>query len=91
MGNLISFLVFVCTPVRQLSSSVYLAGLALSDSSFLLQLFVTWLGYVRVFLVHRNVWCQMVVYFAYVSSFLSVWLVVGFTVERYIAVSFRFY
>ena len=86
-GNLISFLVFICTPIRQLSSSVYLAGLALSDSGFLLQLFVTWLGYVRVFLVHQNIWCQTVVYVTYVCSFLSVWLVVAFTFERYIAVS----
>lgn len=72
-GNLLSFFVFVCTHVKRLSSSVYLAALAVADTGFLVQLFVVWLGYVRVFLFHQQVWCQAFVYLTYVCSFLSVW------------------
>ena len=88
LGNMTSFAVFVGTRLRGLSSSVYLAALALADTGFLLQLFVTWLSYVRVFIFHREGWCQTFVYLTYVCSFLSVWYVVGFTVERYIAVCY---
>lgn len=88
IGNCLSFVVFMCTRQRHLSSSVYLAALALVDSSFLLQLLTTWLVYVRIFLFHRQGWCQIFIYISYVSSFLSVWLVVAFTVERFIACSY---
>lgn len=88
VGNVTSFLVFVRTHVRRLSSSVYLAALAIADTGFLVQLFITWLNYIRIFLFHKEGWCQAVVYLSYVCSFLSVWYVVGFTVERYIAVCY---
>ncbi len=37
LGNITSFFVFVTTSLRHLSSSVYLAALALADSGFLFQ------------------------------------------------------
>ena len=83
-GNLLSLIVFIRTPLRHLSSSVYLAALCIADSAFLVQLFAVWLIYVRVFIFHMNGLCQTFVYIMYVSSFLSVWFVVCFTVERYI-------
>lgn len=90
IGNTCSFLVFVTTHLRSLSSSVYLSALAVSDNGFLICVFISWLNNVHVHLYHRNVWCQLFVYLTYVFSFLSVWYVVGFTVERYIAVCFPF-
>ena len=89
-GNVLSFLVFVATHLRRQSSSVYLAGLAIADVSFLLSLFIGWFSWLRIHLFHRNVWCQVVVYVTYVGSFLSVWCVVCFTAERYIIVSYPF-
>ena len=84
VGNLLSFLVFTCTNQKHLSSSVYLAALAVVDSAFLLQLMLLWPTYLRIFVVHTQGLCQLVIYLSYVASFLSVWLVVAFTVERFI-------
>ena len=86
VGNIASFLVFVFTHLSRLSSSVYLAALAVADTGFLISLFITWLGYTKVFVYHTDGWCQVFVYVTYVCSFLNVWYVVSFTVERYIAV-----
>ena len=86
VGNLFSLMVFLGTYMRRRSVSVYLAALAISDTSFLVTLTVTWLEYVHINVFHTNGWCQLVIYLSYCSSFLSVWFVVSFTVERYIAV-----
>ena len=86
VGNSLSLVVFVATYLNRLSLSVYLAALAVSDSFFLLTMLVIWLNYVKFPLFHREGFCQGTVYVSYCSSFLSVWLVVSFTVERYIAI-----
>ncbi len=88
--NILSFLVFVLTHMRLQSSSVYLAFLAVSDSVFLFATFFSWLSWVRINIVHQTYMCHVVVYLTYISSFLSVWAVVSFTVERYIVVCHPF-
>lgn len=86
LGNIIAFAVFVATYLNRLSLSVYMAALAVSDSGFLVGLFISWLEYADMPLFHTNGWCQFVIYITYVCSFLSAWFVVSFTVERYIAI-----
>ena len=88
LGNLLSFMVFMGTYLRKMSSSIYLAGLAISDSVFLLTVFLSWADNIGVHVYHKPGWCQLLVYLTYVSSFLSVWYVVAFTVERYLAIRF---
>ena len=88
LGNLVSFLVFVATYLKHMSSSVYLAGLAISDSVFLFVVLISWSNNIGNKTYHQHGWCHLFVYLAYVSSFLSVWFVVCFTVERHIAVCF---
>ncbi len=85
-GNLMSFLVFTATHLRRQSSSVYLASLAVADFGFLMSLFVIWLSWIKIPILHMEVWCEITVYIGYVCTFLSVWYVVSFTVERYIIV-----
>lgn len=88
VGNALSIWLF-CTPAfRGHSSSCYLAALAASDTIFLLNLFVVWASNLLVNLFNRNGWCQGVTYLTHVSTFMSVWLVVAFTVERFIAVCY---
>ena len=86
IGNILSLMVFLCTHLKLQSSSIYLAFLNLVDTLFLLSLLLVWFGWVEVTLIHRQGWCQFVVYITYVTSFLSVWTVVSFTVERAIVV-----
>ena len=90
VGNTLSFLVFVFSHVRRLSSSVYLAALAISDTGFLLCVFVSWANNIGIHWFHQPGLCQTFVYCTYIFSFLSVWYVVAFTVERYIAVCLPF-
>lgn len=86
MGNILSVLVFFKTKLRKLSSSYYLAALGISDTFFLLSIFTSWLSYMEIDVYSTNVYCQFFTYFAGLCSFLSVWFVVAFTVERFIAV-----
>jgi hypothetical protein len=86
VGNILSVIVFFKTKLRKLSSSYYLAALAISDTCFLLGTFVSWLNYVNIDIYNQNFYCQFFTYTSGLCSFLSVWFVVGFTVERFIAV-----
>ena len=84
--NILSFFVFLSSHLRLQSSSIYLAWLAISDSFVLLMTTFTWLGWIHINVVHQNGVCQLVVYGTYVWAFTSVWIVVAFTVDRYIVV-----
>ena len=91
IGNCLSLVVFMVTYLNRLSLSVYLAALAISDSGFLMATVVTW---IRLspgqMLFNKEGWCQLAVFITYVFSFLSSWLVVSFSVERYIAICHPF-
>ncbi|XP_034839526.1 allatostatin-A receptor [Maniola hyperantus] len=87
VGNLLSVFVFRSSKLRLQSTSQYLTALALSDTVFLLQLLVPWLSATRVSgLFHYVGFCQFFVYLSYVTSCASAWLVVAFTLERFVAV-----
>lgn len=89
-GNCLSVYVFFGTKLRQISSSIYLGALAISDTGFLISLFVVWLDMVDIGIFNMQGLCQFFIYFTTVCSFLSVWFVVAFTVERCIAVQYPF-
>lgn len=86
IGNILSVIVFFRTKLRKLSSSYYLAALGISDTCFLMGAFVSWLNYLSIDIYNRNYYCQFFTYISGLCSFLSVWFVVAFTVERFIAV-----
>lgn len=87
LGNCLSMCVFFGTKLRYFSSSIYLGILAISDSGFLVVgVFVPWLQMVKVNLFNRQGFCPVLIYLGSSCSSLSVWLVVAFTVERYVAV-----
>ena len=87
-GNFICFLVFMATDLRKLSSSVYLAALSVCDTVFLFTTLCSWLDNVRVDIYHRHGWCQVLTYLGFVTSFLDVWYIVSFTIERYFVICY---
>lgn len=86
IGNILSIFVFFCTKLKRLSSSYYLAALGISDTCFLILSFVSWLNFQHINIIHRNYICQLYTFLQSVCSFMSVYIVVAFTVERFIAV-----
>ena len=87
LGNLLSVFVFYSSKLRLQSTSQYLSALAISDTVFLLQLLPPWLSAAQLTgLFHTGGFCQVFVYVSYVTCCLSAWLVVAFTVERFVAV-----
>ncbi|XP_076080037.1 cysteinyl leukotriene receptor 2-like [Mytilus galloprovincialis] len=97
LGNTLSLNVFLSRNLRSLSSSTYLAALSVSDL-FILTFYVTveWLRRGLTFLfpgsnvrfLDVNGMCEFQLYISYVSRFMSSWLLVAFTVERYIGICF---
>ena len=87
-GNMLSFKVFVFSSFGKQSSSIYIAALSLSDTGFLLSLFLSWLGGGRlgVNYGHSPVWCHFMIFITYVCACLSVWYVVLIMIDRHIVV-----
>lgn len=89
LGNLISILVFYKSKMRVQSTSQYLTTLACSDTIFLFQLIPPWLNAIDSSdLFHAEGFCQIFVYVSYVTCCMSSWIIVAFTVERFVAVSY---
>ncbi|XP_062577783.1 P2Y purinoceptor 1-like [Saccostrea cucullata] len=97
LGNALSLCVFMTKNLRSLSASTYLSVLSVSDLlTLLFYVTVEWLRRGLVYLdpemrnktlfFDENVVCQFQQYMAYVSRLLSTWIVVAFTLERYIGV-----
>ncbi|KAL8594339.1 hypothetical protein ACOMHN_053256 [Nucella lapillus] len=59
VSNTLSFCIFVSKTLRRTSCSIYLAARSMSDTGFLLAMFLTWLGdAMGVPLIHTVVVCQ---------------------------------
>lgn len=86
IGNTICFVVFVASPLKRISTSVYLAALAFSDTGFLFCLGIGWLESLGIRFFHKEGICQITVYASFVFSFTSIWFVNAFTLEMYIAI-----
>ncbi|XP_061182293.1 neurotensin receptor type 1-like [Saccostrea echinata] len=95
VGNLLSLYVFLSRNMRGLSASTYLAALSTSDLlTLIFYVTVEWLRRGLMYLkpdvmltfIDVDGLCQFQHYMSYMSRFLSAWLVVAFTGERYIGV-----
>lgn len=89
MGNILSVMVFLRTKLKKLSSSYYLACLTIFDTGFLWCSFIEWLNVIHIDLFKKkNGFCQLFTWLSNSCSVLSVWLVVAFTIERFVAVMY---
>ena len=88
LGNILSLVVFMKTHLKVQATSMYLAALNISDLAFLLTLlphWLPWLGHAR-WLLTTSGWCQTTMWLNMLFAFLSFWMVVCLSAERYIAV-----
>ena len=53
-GNILSVCVFILSHLRRLSSSVYLAALAIADAGFLFCALAEWCGHISSQFHHKN-------------------------------------
>lgn len=87
LGNSLSLAIFYCNSKhRSQSSSYYLSALAVSDTGFLLNLFAVWLESVYGGVITSDLMCPLVMYLGQVTCFISIFLMVAFSLERYVAV-----
>ena len=94
-GNLLSLIVFLSHNMRKLSASTYLAALSISDiCALVFYVLIDWLrrglphypGSPQSAFLEDEGPCQILTYLGYVSRFISAWIIVTFTMERYIGV-----
>mgnify|MGYP002153690128 FL=1 len=92
VGNGLSLAVFTSNSLRKLTASTYLTALSLADlSTLVFYVTIEWLrrGLVilnpdaRLNILDASGVCQVLLYFAYLSRFMSSWVIVVFTVERF--------
>ena len=88
IGNLIALFVFSKRYMQRRSSNVYLAAISVVGVCFLASVMLSWTARTSFDVYKLNGACQILTYVTHVSNFLSVWYVVCFTVERYIAVHY---
>ncbi|XP_067203483.1 probable G-protein coupled receptor 139 [Linepithema humile] len=86
LGNILSVCVLFCTKLRYNSSSIFLGALAISDIGVLVTVFVNWFKQIKI--INEEYWLLILLdgFFQTVFCFLSVWIVVAFTVQRYIVI-----
>lgn len=87
LGNGLSALTFMLTKLRNVPSSYYMTALAFADSGMLLCHLMLMTDNRHTLQAMPGI-CQLTLYIGGVFSFLSVWYVVSFTLERYIAVRY---
>ncbi|XP_012215830.1 thyrotropin-releasing hormone receptor [Linepithema humile] len=85
LGNVLCVCVLLGTKLRYNSSSIYLGALAMSDSGVLTAAFLMWLGWMQI--IHYKVWLYVFLFgLRWLFCFLSIWIVVAFTVQRYVVI-----
>lgn len=86
IGNIFACYVLMSTELRKSSPSVYLAALTLSNVGYLVGLTIFWLSMVGLDVYNVNGMCQFVTFvFNYFIVF-STWVVMLFTIERYVVI-----
>ncbi|KAH3783046.1 neuropeptides capa receptor-like [Dreissena polymorpha] len=97
IGNGLSLAVFRSKALRKLTASSYLAALSIADMATLLTyVLVEWLRRglrviqpdINMDFLERNGMCQVQIYLSYISRIMSAWIIVMFTIERFLAICY---
>ena len=99
LGNSISLVIFRKRQLRKLSASLYLSAICISDTCVLLTYVLLdwlnkglprWPGGARVQVINIQGLCQVFMFVSYTFRIISVWLIIVFTFERYVAICWPF-
>nr|XP_012236069.1 PREDICTED: FMRFamide receptor-like [Linepithema humile] len=91
LGNCLSASVLFRKKMRSFSSNIYLSVLAICDMAYLIILLIYWFILIDIESMNNAyfVWLIYLKQFSkFFSEFLSVWLIVAFTIERYIVTKY---
>nr|XP_012236068.1 PREDICTED: putative G-protein coupled receptor F59B2.13 [Linepithema humile] len=90
LGNCLSASVLFRKKMRSFSSNIYLGVLAICDIAYSIILFIEWLVLMNIHLDKNYLfWLYFLVdILTFFFEFMSVWLVVVFTIERYIVTKY---
>ena len=84
LTNSVAVVVLLTTSLRYRSSTQYLVGSSIISSVYLLALAIEWMRVFGIDLYNAAGWCQFVFFVNSLCTFLTVWYVVCFAVDRYI-------
>jgi len=90
IGNVLTMIVIRRPAFRNTTIGVYLLLTAVADIVVLLSgLLLDWLEAAEIPLKHLNVWsCRVVKFTLFTAGDVSIWLIVAFTTDRFVAVCF---
>ncbi|GFO44093.1 thyrotropin-releasing hormone receptor [Plakobranchus ocellatus] len=88
-GNLLALIVFLCSPLRRITTSLYLASQSLTDLLFLIFLGINWLASIQIDVFALPGLCQTLVFVTYEVSFLSLWMIVALTLDLYASIKWH--
>nr|XP_012217234.1 PREDICTED: FMRFamide receptor-like [Linepithema humile] len=89
LGNCLSAIVLFRKKMRSFSSNIYLGVLAICDITYSIVLLIEWLMLMDIEPMKDAYWVIYLIKFPkFFFEFLSVWLIVAFTIERYIVTKY---
>lgn len=91
VGNFFAILVCIRSNLSKFSYVNYLIALFIADSCYLFNLLCLWLAEHGVNIYTLGAWCHFVIFLSQSSSFLSLWYLTGFLVDRFIALQMQFW
>ncbi|XP_067217162.1 FMRFamide peptide receptor frpr-18-like [Linepithema humile] len=90
LGNSLSAIVLFRKKMRSFSFNIYLSVLAMSDIIYSMLSLINWLQIMDIKPIKNYMYCLIFFlhFLLYFSEFLSVWLIVAFTIERFIVTKY---
>ena len=86
--NILLIFTVLRSKLRNFSVAPYLLTLAVTDSLFLLSLLLIWISTLNVDIYNAGELCQAITFISYSCVFLSMWINVALSVDRYIMVRY---